>query len=434
MRRALLAALLAAGCGSERTLFVPLPPNENAKSIVAALKTDHALAVGAAELDGGETARVKLPIEELGAGSLFALLYDVPLSELGLSRGDVPAAAEGEEGFLLPAAGAIYRSKYLGGVVDPWDSTPSLDPALAEFRVRGAPPSGRECTTFEELRISIPTKSNATYLFTAGATVVVAGFEDGTAYELDLDGARQIPTATTAPHHSAHFVGPGEVWLAGVRGRVALASTLEELPPAPSGDRIDWLGGNGAGELFELYALSEKGGLDRFINNTWSTLIPVGTDQDWRRGLAVIAPREALAVGVANGVVRVKNGVVQEERVEGGVSLLAAAFVPGFGALAGSIEGDVLREANGVWSVFGDSPLALPITQIAAYGEGFIAAGGGGYFVQYHPGPGYCTEVQTGHPIIKHVAVFGEAVFLAGDRASGTTGDSFVSVLVPASR
>lgn len=432
MRRALLAVLLAAACGSERTLFVPLPPSDSAKSIVAALKTDNALAVGAADLDEREgLARVKLPIEELGAGALYALLYDVPLRELGLSRGDVPAAAEGEEGFYLAAPGDIFRSKYLGGVVDPWDRSAELDPALAEFRVRGTAPPGRECARFEEIRISIPTKSHATYLFTASATVVVAGFEDGTAYELEVTGAKPIRTTTSAPHHSAHFVGPGEVWLAGEGGRVARASTLAELPPAPSGDRIDWLSGSGPNEPLELYALGEKGGLDRFENNVWTSLIAPGAS-DWRRDLTVIAPGEAIAVGVANGVVRVKKGVVEQERVEGGVSLMAAAFVPGLGALAGSIDGDVLQEKDGVWSVFGDSPLALPITQITAYGEGFVAAGGGGYFVQYHPAVGYCTEVQTGHPIIKHVTLLGDLVFLAGDRASGTTGDSFVSILVPA--
>jgi hypothetical protein len=434
------AVLLLCACEGESTLFIELPPHETARTLVVAVQTDSTLVLGATSLDAGDpgSGLVRLPVSELGSARLTALLFTEPLEELGLQQGDVARAGELEEGYVLPEPRDIYSANYLGGKADPWAKSTSLDSMISAFRVRGKAPKPNECLFFTERRFAVVSRDEPTFCVSLTTTVALAGFEDGYTYLVDREGIRpgfMLPAGRTGANRAAHLVRPTEVYFTGwdgstLRGDPERAESLTELPRALAGERIDFLTGSNAGEPFELVGATYEGTILRYIGDSWSILRPSGGRTDWRRAVQLIEPGEAVAVGLSTGVLRIRGSTVTEERVEG-EDLMSVALVPGLGLIAGSFGGDIFIEKNGVWSAFGDSPLALPVVQIAPFRGGFLAAGGAGVMVQYHPDVGYCPEVQTAHPIVKRMAVIGDAVVLLGDRASGTTTDSFISVLVP---
>lgn len=440
--RALFAAsvLVLGACGGESTLFIELPPSEDARTLVVAVKTDRTLVLGATSLVEGEpnSSILKLPVSELGAAELTALLFSETLLELGLQTGDVPQASEGEQGYLLPEPRDIYSSNYLGGEADPWTRSTMINSAVAEFRVRGTPPKSKECLEFTERRFTVVSRDEPTFCVALTTTVALAGFEDGFTYLVDREGIRpgvMLPAGRSGANRAAHRVRPREVYFTGWDGSTLTADparpeTLTALPQSAPGERIDFLTGSNAGEPFELLGATYEGSIQRFDGTSWTTLRRASGRTDWRRAVSLIEPGEGVAVGLSLGVLRVRGSTITEERVEGD-DLMSVAHIPGLGAVAGNFAGDIFLERNGVWSGFGDSPLALPVVVIAPFRGGFIAAGGAGVLVQYHPDVGYCPEVQTAHPIVKRLAVIGDAVVLLGDRASGTTTDSFISVLVP---
>lgn len=410
----LIAVCVLTGCGPGDLFFLP-PPPEGDRSVIFVLESNENLILTAQPIEGEATPATRIEFDRLGQSFLWALFYDAPLSNLGLSEGRINVR---EDGSPLPSPSRIRRSTFLGGELSPWEPVDDLDDQLRTLRVERA--SNTPCALLGPERIyTLDSHASAAFAARFDATTALIGTQDSRLYLVSLDGVSSLGRAAPVDTWSGHLASDGTLYLGGKNGRtfsgrIDPVVSMTEIDQGESRDTFQWMDGPLDGD--ELFAVTSSGALEHFDGTTWSQLMAPEAEKDWRRGVAWIGPDEALAVGLASPVVRATGGVLAAEPIEAGEPLVAIRHAPGLGTFAGTLGGRVfVTSGDGTWQSLPESPIALPASAIAPFEEGIIVAGGVGFTTQWHPDYGWCEAETVTNPIVKHLVVLEDAVVYLGD-------------------
>lgn len=392
-----MAALAAlAACSRPDPRWLPTP---NAKAVLV-FELTAAGVVGAQAHEISEMAE-QWSVEPTPR-QIIALAYERSLSDLGLRSGPLEPSPVGG---LLPTSGAtIFELNVEPGGLGAWKEMAQLPASLESLRLTELLP----CAHFEPQYYRLPATQNleAQIGLAIDEGHALVGINDHRFFEVGRSGARLLTELSTAtPHHSGFRSSSGELWLAGVDGRMVRGTVAGGFTPAPplevpaTGVVLD-----GAHEdaPFELYALSADLRLARFDGSRWSTLTSSGAiDDRARHRLAWIEPGKVAVIGPATDrVLEIQaSGRVQSVAVDVALtdSVFAVAHVDRVGTFIGTRNGRAfLRTADG-WKEQRGAPSTVKVDVIAAAGDGGMLMGGeGGELVEWSPGYGYCPLVSLG--------------------------------------
>jgi hypothetical protein len=336
-----------------------------------------------------------------------AALLDESLDVLGLVEGPIQIVPR-DQGRTLPSDAKLYRTALDGA----WTNESTASAGLRELRylarVSTAAPS---CTTFGVTRFSLPTRASAYRVFPAGNAGWLIVMKDKTDpmqpvrdfLLLDPSTQRAVRPAiqgaiATATVSAAYGEPDGSVYLGADHGQIWRLTSFDPLEAEllsedPSEARVvDMAGGTVSSTgAHEVFTLTFGGQIDRFDGTLRTHLFVFPGGQVLR-----IGPRELLGVSpVSSGVLDLRVGAPPvTERVDAAGGMVSLSNVSGFGPLAGTVRGEILNRAMGLWSArLGASPLTVDVNIVAPWAGGFLAAGTGGFVAQYGSG-GYCPLFQ----------------------------------------
>ncbi len=431
VRVALLSALLACR-QSEDVFFTSPPPVGGSGSVVFAIESADALQLEARRIEGGRVPPVAIDLDRLGRSRIWALFYAGALGEHGLTEGPVPVLGEGRA---LDPPDSIASADFLGGEIGEWVDREELSDRLLEVRVERDPPAD-PCTPLgDERTFPLESRADGAFALRIDGERALIGTRDARLYLVTIEGTTPLGRAVPIALESGYLAPSGELFVAGAggrtfRGRFEPELALTEIARGATRGSFRWLDGPKSGGVDELFAVTSSGALERFDGDRWHTLAPALGGDDWKRGLAWIAPNEAVAVGLSAPVVRAVGGQVHAEPTDAIDPLTAVAHAPGLGTFAGTLGGALLRDEGDRWIEIPDSPIDLPASALAPFHAGILISGGTGQTTEWQPGHGFCGVLSVNSPIVKHIAVLDKAVVLLGDARDNATGPTSVSVLV----
>ncbi len=295
-------------------------------------------------------------------------------------------------------------------------------------------PAGPPCRGWKTELVVTPSPSVARFATTlaeGGALVGTSG--DGFRRVLPDRRVVVVRAPDGLPSHAGDSFDGRTIWVGGDRlvrvrfdatpGDGALVDAMDFGPP-PDGAKIFRL----AAHADEVYTLSDRGALDRFDGQRWTTLHRF-MDVNTYSGVIATGPGRAIAVSALDTEVAVVEGDrVAVERVPGTTSGLSGlGWIEGLGAVTSpSLERTLhVREANG-WRLLPDSDTDVQACVIVALDGAILVSGQYGQGALYEPGKGRCvSDVIT--QTTQHFAVpFDRGVLLVGDVALDGLGFTFV--------
>jgi hypothetical protein len=426
-----LGLLVLSACTVEQAFFVPPPPPEDASSVVFALESEDLVKLEARPVAKGEIEPVTIEFDRLGRSQIWTLYYDLPLEEHGLTAGTVRVT---ESGSPLDRPDRMHRAEFLAGRLGAWSEEAELSLRLRTLAVERAPPSGPCLELYDEQSFTLETHRDSAFALRFDGERALIATTDARVYFAGSGGVTPLGTAAPVTIGSGYLAPDGELVVAGANGRtfkgpVEPELALVEIASGESGGLFRWIDGPKQGGTLELFGVTNLGALERFDGASWSVLFPPQGIEDWKRGVAWIAPGEAIAVGLSAPIVRTSSAGVEVEEADNLDPLTSVAHVPGLGTFAGTLAGTVLMNRGERWELLPSSPLELPATAIAAIGPGVIISGGTGRTAEWLPGHGFCAPISVNSPIVKHVAVLDGAVVFLGDARDDAADPTAVSVL-----
>lgn len=377
--------LALSGCSSADVVW--LEAGEHHSVIILAATTIRVRSVGG---DGS------VEIETRSGEELSFLLYRETLEELRLVSGDLDRRSKGRR---LPPPAAIthwWDGRLEDGRLEDVD--------LAALRMPW--PNDDPCLHFElESVIELPGTAGA-------ADVTVAVFEperalvvtsSGRFFELSsAGGLRALQVEPGLPAAAVYArLDTGEVWLSSHAGAVARGHPDRGFEPMPtrtstwSGGRV-WLDGARDGAPTELYAVTQAGRFERFDGARWTLLEDSGLEEP--EGVIWLGPGRAIAAQLFPGTMtHYADGELSRSELPLplGVRLKSVHWVPGFGPMAGTVSGLLLRWNGQLWTPLPGAPTGARVFGIVPREQGIVFGGERGLLQQYVEEHGYCDGVPS---------------------------------------
>lgn len=413
-------------CSPTDRLFVSPPPLENARAMIAAID---GVAPRAVDLDRSATAlELQAPSGE-AQGLVEVLLYAEPLSALGFVEGVIPPTSADREGRPLPhdPRPTVFQLALEDGADARWIETSSPSLALSRFRAAGEPPSLCYRLRFEQE--AIDTVEGVTFAVGIDGVGVL------------LSSNRRIWLAGSASTREVTVVGPPSFWGSAAHrgddgtfyfgaydgkvytGRLdGLQLSIAEVGFGPAAPRK--LAG-GESEIFAVLAFVDgRRTFGRFLAGQWEELdaLPSQTPDAEEFGNILRYGPGSAAVGYVSSpeVLRYTGGALTKElpgEREYGVTVLAN--IAGYGELAGTAHGRIFQRRGNRWQPMPETGVALSITGLAPFEDGFFFAGVGGVFGYFKPAHGVCVadgQIPANAHTIVPIPPIGDRWLFAGDR------------------
>lgn len=376
------ALLTLSACSGEGTRFVELPPRTAAiQSAITVFEYPDRMAVHA----GDPTGPFRDAEQELERITL--LYYASELSELGLSAGPVPQAAPNFcAAYPLPPAEAT------------WSLTPdaqsfqedSLSPAAADFRFMGPCP----CTDFDSnfVELDFDDTIRALFQISEGRFLVLSGRE---LIEFTEAGVRaRYPSSQ--PLTSGHQGPDGTIWVGSRQGQLQRwtpQSGFVHTASSASGGRIDKL--YHVGE--QLFAIDADNQLMRLDEQTLSVVQEFEMPSDDISDFGIFEDGTLLlGDSISGGYLHYQAGrpstyIPMDSQVG---NFVALERVDRYEVLGSTSKGRVFEiDRAGQARLLslgegrGDTQRLRAFT---AFGDGFLAFGHTGVYIQYTPSLGLC--------------------------------------------
>lgn len=343
MRGGVALALLASAsiaCQSDGTTWLPTAPFEDATAALVAVRSRGALRVFAYTLDGGAL-RPAVEIDE--GSSIEALLFDLPLMELGYEQGELLSF---DEGAPLPTPTRVLASDIVAGIADPWRAAPEISNELAAFRTARELPSACDDLVITTVLLDSEAVLQGLAEPTPGQLwIATGGPSEMFRY---ADGELRRVTVTPDDLSFGHIVATddGTLWAATTeptavyRGRPNGAVLDLEIVTSSIGEGVARL----AVRDGVPYVLNKDSEL--WVADTSSPLFAFdkvrATDN-----AALLAHDGVVYAGTSEDTIVARFGrgasVPEILDLEGGEVVLEIASIPGFGVLVGTFEQSIYR-------------------------------------------------------------------------------------------
>lgn len=354
--------------------------------------------------------------------TLELLLFDTPLSELGLVAGEV---GQDPSGLPVPTPDATFMSQLQDGEAAGWaDAQPSLEVVTA--RIVRDPRS--LCARFYRRKV-IETgalRDNA-FSLKLGPAAALVGSLDGVVTYVEGDQAQSVAFPSELPFGSAVIDQAGDVWFGGDlgalwRGRFSATPTptitAEWVATSSSGQAIRWLV-VGPGANPEVFTLGIDGAFEHYRGGVFERLHDFAGPMGTKGGLASPGAGVIYA-GNSRGaeLLRYEGGrlsnVTPPDLLDG---FTEVDFVPGFGVMVAAGQGRLFQElAVGQWRELSDPTISLFINALLPYEEGFLISGALGFMAQYRSATdSFCPAEQLGAGTSRTILVHGEDLLMAED-------------------
>lgn len=386
MRRAEAAVgvVLVAACGSSPPGFLAFPSESSARSALLVERLpDHDTARAFSMSD-----ELTLEAEESTQISLF--LFPEPLTELGVERGPVRLAKEGELNRALPKAVGSYRlvvdAKRRSASWEVESRAPPLlwsDPSVcAHFETRqgldltaGLPYRG--VVKLDERRVLLANDNELTIL------------TDGVASTAPLPGPFGVWAPIASGGQIVYANAVGELWRGAVDGQGI--HDAQQIGSVLGGAPSFMVGEIGAADV-ELYAVVGLGAL-HYQGGQWKVLGRV-------KGLAPrkllwLPDRSALlATEEQSKIYRLNPSGLEEESLGPDPTRVATlALDPEGRALIGTYGSDVYRREARSWEKLFYSGTGWWVLGLVAYEDGLMVQLASGGVLQWRPSLGLCPEI-----------------------------------------
>ena len=420
--------LLALVACSPADQVVPMehPPVPTGGSVVLGAEVGEQRLVWA--VDPQHPAPVVLPASDEPV-VLEAMVYDVPLDELGLTAGPLQSAAE--PNVALPAGGVTFVATVEADATaaPAWQAVPNVPPMLSSLRIAAPPaPRCRPAAAQAYLLDRTHTLDRTEYEIRGDGMLVALGDGSallstvwGTLALLRVDGLTELPNppAEVARMRSAIRAADGTLFIAGLEGEVwratfdGLALSLTNVRSRDLAQGIGrWLVGGQTPGGIELYLLthserrSNDNSVHRFTGGAWtlvkrySTHFRVGLNGfSYPGGLVWLGPGRVLASWYSrtsdqpDRIVLIDGNSANVDSSAPERQFLSAGTAHDGGALLATREGSVHHwHPDGTWSDLHD--IEHSVLGIADDGAGYMYGGGGFSTSSWSTDSGVCPYTQ----------------------------------------
>ncbi len=403
----------------------------DASAIVALLRPNEAPELRAFVIeDGAIEPAWNLPVADTDRWKVQVLVYDVPLTELGLEAGVLVPVTEGASRALPSPARVLTRQLANRSLLDNWETSAPIDADVAALRLPLV------CATFDPVEVDLPDDAPAMFLVALDDARLLMGNRDGAMYVATPDGALEPITSTVGLVYDAFADDAGDLYLAATDGLVVHARVVA--------DRLEVLSTESVGndDVLFIDGETEVGSEVRFVLDTeraqrrdasgWSRIFGFGRP----RGIASIGGGLGRAVVGYNpfawtfDVMDLEDNVT-DSTIAGGVTSLGRTPM---GIVAGTEYGQLYRRnGNDDWTFLeGLAPELLQIRGIAAYEDGFVYARPDGVLqvVEGQACPYVTTVRRLGESSATEIGVPVEDAARDGGRAELTVVGRAIAVLV----
>lgn len=395
--RACFAALvLIAGC-SDQVVAIDPPPLDGLRSLLMLVERDDATAIYAISLDEPE---LNIPFEEEEAIVMTALGYPFALEELGLAPGRFTSLKKGE-GRQAPIPDRAWRLTVRDEAPAGWETIPAEVELVLGLEL---PISQDLCdrfgAQFSVQNHNLNLTEDGTFAVPLSEDEVLIGLTSTLTqrlFQVTAQSAQEVQPTPFPSAYSAFKAADGTIYTGGYFGELwarAPGASFSMISRNPTGQPLNKLTGpNQADVPFELFALSEGGNLERFDGSQWETAqsgpqLSVG-DVSW------LSPGRVAFVSSRDELMRIydhRDGSVQVfDPGAGQVGLQSVRKIDNLGFVIGTEAGGVFVGDDNAqnWQKVG-SFSAATATSIAAYEDGIMVGGSGGFIAQYSPSIGFC--------------------------------------------
>jgi hypothetical protein len=413
--------LLAACAAEPGPLWLGLPDEPSARSLILGFELDGVVRVHA--LDPAAGGAVEVPLE--GPVDVQALAYPEPLATLGLGPGPIEAATGPGPSEPLPAPSQVF-----GARLDPerdaptWERRVSVSGRLAEFR---RPRSMPACPPFSQYIVELASADDIAFVVQLDPTLVLVATQDGVLTRVSRSRgvvALAWPAELSPNVHSAWYdAARNRLWFVGPGGYLADAQLVDEQlvvrrvrAPAPGRPSLFRVDGSREGPLM-LTILGRTGELLQWSDDRWVELGRVTAESEFRsRGVVLHEGPGAATVAwpTRTDLVRFQNGVEVSEPTASDTGLTTVARVPAFGDVYSNQLGQLFaRRADGRHDTLDALPEVAGIHAILPWGSGFAWAGDLGAHGTWTPETGLCALASVPYRV-QYMAPLPAGGFLTG--------------------
>ena len=365
--RSFAVASLLAGCFTPDDLALTVPDVGGAKAIAIATRDPRGTSLTTYDLQLDDRIRFSLGYEEGERLDVAALLYDTTLaeSEIPLGAIEIDGPAEGrpfpfERGYQTAVEDGAASWSEIASVPE-WLSSVRLPPRTCpELQVRAETFAGSGDRTK-----GMACYGNTALIATYGSSARYFGVTEDAITEIFTDISSTFRPRDVAARIDGRWVIAGvdtvtretELWISDVNGSFVKTSTRGGLAGA---FRIDV--GRSEADRDQVYLMTELGEVLRFNGMTWSSMRARVLDQpimDDRYGMTWVAAETVVVFGpylIGSLEGRRLTVLSPASEIETDLGALAStwsvAYVPEYGTLAGTTDGEIFRLAGDRWELF----------------------------------------------------------------------------------